>query len=301
MERPLSPGLRAELNRLCFAGRGAVLVQLSPLVAIFVSLFLAPLLLLLWVSLWRYDPAIFAPSSPTLENYVRFLTDPFYLMALGRTALLGLITTIVTIIVAYPVAYIMARSGPRARAALIFLILLPLLISVVVRVFGWMVILGDTGVLNTFLAWIGLIDEPLHIMESMVAVVIGLVQVEMAFAVMPIYSVLISIDRHIEEAAATLGARQWRVFREVVLPLSMPGVVGAAALVFSLSVAAFVQPQLLGGSGFFVMTTLIYQQVTATLNWPFAAAIGLILLVFALGMLSVVNAALRALSPRSGS
>lgn len=280
------------------SARSTALTQMAPLGAIFLLLFTVPMLLLFWVSLWRYDANGFGPTAPTFENYARFLTDPFYLAALGRTVLLGLVTMTVTVIVAYPVAVIMARSGPRVRAVLILLVLLPLLMSVVVRVFGWMVILGDTGVLNKLLAGLGLIDQPLRLMESMTSVVIGLVQVEMAFAVMPIYSALLGIDRHLDEAASTLGARPAQRFLRIVLPLSLPGVAGAAAVVFSLSVAAFVQPQLLGGSGFFVMTTLIYQQVTATLNWPFAAALGLILLAVALGMLAVINAGFRLVTPR---
>ncbi|MCO5089537.1 ABC transporter permease [Bosea sp. (in: a-proteobacteria)] len=280
-----------------FARTGALL-QMAPLGAIFLTLFAVPMLLLFWVSLWRYDVNGFGPTAPTVENYARFLTDPFYLAALGRTVLLGLVTTTVTVIVAYPVALIMARSGPRIRALLILLVLLPLLMSVVVRVFGWMVILGDTGVLNKFLVGLGLVEQPLRLMESMTSVVIGLAQVEMAFAVMPIYSALLGIDRHLDEAASTLGARPMRRFLRIVLPLSLPGVAGAAAVIFSLSVAAFVQPQLLGGSSFFVMTTLIYQQVTATLNWPFAAALGLILLAVALGMLALINAGFRLVMPR---
>ena len=278
-----------------FAGQWASLIQITPLAAIFGLLFVLPIMLLAWVSLWRYDPSSFGPTDLTLENYKRFLGDEFYISALLRTLVLGLITMTVTVLIAYPVALIMARSGPRARAALIFLILLPLLMSVVVRVFGWMVILGDTGLVNSFLQWTGLIAKPLRIMESMTAVVIGLAQVEMAFAVLPIYSSLIGIDRHLEEAASTLGAPPKKVFLNIVLPLSMPGVTAAAALVFSLSVAAFVQPQLLGGSSFFVMTTLIYQQVVATLNWPFAATIGLLLLVVSVVMLLGVNYVLRLL------
>lgn len=289
---------QAVLHSGGLSARTIALTQMAPLGGIFLLLFTVPMLLLFWVSLWRYDANGFGPTAPTFENYARFLTDPFYLAALGRTVLLGLVTMTVTVIVAYPVALIMARSGPRIRAVLILLVLLPLLMSVVVRVFGWMVILGDTGVLNKLLAGLGLIEQPLRLMESMTSVVIGLVQVEMAFAVMPIYSALLGIDRHLDEAASTLGARPGQRFLRIVLPLSLPGVAGAAAVVFSLSVAAFVQPQLLGGSGFFVMTTLIYQQVTATLNWPFAAALGLILLAVALGMLAVINAGFRLVTPR---
>lgn len=285
----VSLAVPSQSGRVRSRTRAGSYIQIAPLSAIFVVLFALPVLLLFWVSLWRYDPSSFQPTAPTLENYVRFFTDPFYLSALGRTIVLALITTFVTICLAYPTALIMARSGAKVRAFMIFLVLLPLLISVVVRVFGWMVILGDTGVINKFLLWTAVIDRPLAIMGSMNAVVIGLAQVEMAFAVMPIFSSLAGVNKHLEEAAGTLGAKPWQTFRLVILPLSMPGVAGAATLVFSLSAAAFVQPQLLGGSSFFVMTTLIYQQVMATLNWPFAAALGLILLLTSVFTLSVIG------------
>lgn len=291
-------GIRSYLNYVCFRAPFAAHVQLAPAFLCFVLLFATPMLLLFWVSLWRHDPNSFGPTAVTIENYTRFLLDPFYLKALWRTLFLGIVTTLITIVIAYPLAMLMTRVSAGVRSALILLILFPLMISVVVRVFGWMVILGDNGIVNSALEWLGLIDSPLHMMESMTAVIVGLVQVWMAFAVLPIYSALMSIGSQLEEASATLGASPWRTFRHVVLPLSMPGVAAGMSLVFSLTVASFVQPQLLGGTGYFVMTTLIYQQVSVTLNWPFAAAIGLILLVVAVVALVAMNILVKKLTPK---
>jgi len=290
--------LRRLANAVLFRSRASTLIQLSPGLLILVALFALPLLFLAWVSLWRHSPNSFGPTPLTLENYRRFLFDGFFLRSILRTLQLGIVTTLVTLALGYPLALIMARSTARVRGFLLVLVLTPLMVSVVVRVFGWMVILGDTGLINKALLALGLIDQPLRIMNTMAAVVIGLAQVEFAFMVLPIFSALLGVGRSLEEAAATLGASPWRVFRHVVLPLSLPGVAAGSALVFSLSVSAFVQPQLLGGSSFFVMTTLMYQQITATLNWPFGAAIGFIILGTALLTLILLGVAMRKISPR---
>lgn len=290
--------LRRRINDVAFRSAYAAQIQMAPAFICFAALFVVPLILLIWISLWRYEPNAFAPTALTLENYQRFLTDGFYLKALMRSIYLGLITTAITILIAYPLAYIMTKVSSGMRSAIILLVLFPLMISVVVRVFGWMVILGDTGIINNMLMAIGLINEPIHIMESVIAVVVGLVQVWMAFAVLPIYSSLMAINRHLEEASSTLGASKWRSFKHITLPLSVPGIAAAVSLVFSLTVASFVQPQLLGGSGYIVMTTLIYQQISVTLNWPFAAAIGIILLVFAVLALFLMNMVMKLFSPK---
>jgi len=260
---------------------------------IIVGLFTVPLLYLLWISFWQYDPNSFAPTPLTIANYQRFLTDSFYLAALTRTLQLGVVTTLVALAVAYPLALIMVTSSGPVRSLFLTLTLMPLMISVVVRVFGWIVILGNNGLLNNLLLDLGLIDRPLRIVHTMTAVVIGLVQVELPFMVMPIFSALLGVDRAVLEAASTLGANPWRVFRHVILPLSLPGVMAGSALVFSLTVSAFVQPQLLGGSRFFVMTTLMYQSITAVLNWPFGAAIGFLLLFVSLLTLGLFGLLLR--------
>lgn len=267
---------------------------------LFAVVFAIPVGLLVWVSLWRYDPASFGSTAPTLENYARLLGDSFYLGILGRTLLLGVVTTAATLLVAYPMALVLTRVPPRLRSALFLLLLVPLLMSVVVRVFGWMVILGNPGIVNTVLMSLGILEQPVRILGSMTAVVVGLVQVEMAFAVMPIYAALVTVNADIRQASRTMGAGPLTTFVHVTLPLSLPGVHAAATLIFSLSVAAFVQPQLLGGSSFMVMTTLIYEQVSVTLNWPFAAAAGVILLTGALASLLVMNRLFRALQPWEG-
>lgn len=277
-------------------GSGALMLA-SPLMTLFTVVFAIPVGLLVWISLWRYDPNSFGSTAPTLENYVRLLGDGFYLRILGRTLLLGVVTTAVTLLVAYPMAVVLTLVPPRLRSALFLLLLTPLLMSVVVRVFGWMVILGSPGILNNLLMFLGIIDAPVRILGSMSAVVIGLAQVEMAFAVIPIYAALGTASADIRQAARTLGAGPLTTFAQVTLPLSLPGVHAAATLIFSLSMAAFVQPQLLGGSSFMVMTTLIYEQVSVTLNWPFAAAAGVVLLAAALASLLVMNRLFRALQP----
>jgi len=293
--------IRRAINRLAFGGRSSWLVLAAPAMIFLLAVFVVPLALLGWVSLWQHSPDGFGPTAPTAENYLRFFGDAFFLEVLARTVLLSLATTAVALLIAYPLALYMIRASARVRAIIILLLLMPLLTSAVVRIFGWVVILGNNGLVNRALMGLGLIDQPVQILQTWVAVVIGLVNVELVFAVLPIFTALLGLDSSLREAAATLGATGWKTFRHVILPLSLPGVIAGSALVFVLAMASFIQPQLLGGARFMVMTMLMYQHATATLNWPFAAAISVILTVIALLSLFGLNRCARWMAGRARS
>jgi putative spermidine/putrescine transport system permease protein len=246
--------------------------------AVFLVLFVAPLAALFVVSLFRFDRSVGIVARVTLENYVKFLGDPFYLAILGRTLEIGVLVTLVTLLLGYPVAYHLTRVPPRRRAHLLLVILAPLLVSVVVRSFGWLVILGPNGLVNALLRGAGLIDEPLRLLYNEGAIVLGLTHVFLSFMVLSILAALGRIDPALIRAAQGLGATPWRAFLRVVLPLSVPGVVAGSLIVFSLSTSAFITPALLGGPRVKVMSYLAYQQTLMLADWPYGAAIAFVLL-----------------------
>jgi putative spermidine/putrescine transport system permease protein len=246
--------------------------------------FLLPLALLLAQS---FRPLVIgqpAPPGLTLANYVRFLGDPFYLGTLRATLGLGIFVTVLAMTVGYPVAYGLARGRHRGKALLRLCVVAPLLVSVVIRTYGWIVLLANNGVVNQTLLALGLIGEPVRFMFTYTGVTIGLVHFALPVAILSLVGVIEAVDPALEEAARSLGAGPGRTFLRITLPLTLPGLAAGSMLVFALTVAAFVTPALMGGPSLIVLSTLIYQQMTVTLEWGFGAAVATILLVVATGL-----------------
>lgn len=274
------------LNKIFFQGRWSRLIQLLPAFIIMTLVFIFPMIQLFTISLWKYNPTgVLLETDFTLENYLVYLNNPFYRSVVFNTFRLGFIVTIVCLIIGYILAYILARANLRYKNLFIFILLTPLFVSVVVRVFGWEVIMERNGVINCLLLSIGLIDEPIRMMRTEFAVIVGLVNVQLTFMVIPIYSILTSIRPSLEDAAKTLGANPLVCWFKITLPLSFPGVVAGWTLVFIMTINSYVQPSILGGPSFFVMATVIRSQITGSLNWPLAASSGFMLLIF--GLLAV--------------
>lgn len=256
-----------------------------PAILLLTVFFIGPMLVNFQESL-RLDKAY-----PSFGHYSKFFGDAYYLMVLGHTVLFGVGVTILCLVLGYPFAYALAEARGHWKAVLLFIVVAPLLTNVVVRSYGWMIVLGGTGLINTVLGRLGL--EPLDLMYTWTAVTIAMTHVLLPFAVLSIASVLEGRDRALEEAALTLGATPVRVFREVVFPLSLEGVVTAAILVFTLAVGSFVTVLLLGKTSTMTIAVLIYQQLTVVSNWGFGAAMGIILLALVLASLAL-HARLRA-------
>jgi putative spermidine/putrescine transport system permease protein len=246
-----------------------------PLAALFVAFFVAPLLVLAGVSLYA-EPAM---RSFSLAQYAKFFGDTFNLSILWATLLLGVKATLVCLLFGYPIAWICARAPARWQSALVFVVLLPILTSVVVRTFSWIVILGREGILNHSLQWLHLIDEPVRLLFTETGVIMVLAQVQMPLMVLPLLTTLSRIDPNLADASAALGAGEWRTFFRVTLPLSTPGLVAGCILVFSACVTAFVTQTLIGGARLLYMPLHIYQQAIGANNWPFAAAISVVFMV----------------------
>ena len=221
--------------------------------------------------------SVSGPDGPTLGHFARFLGDAFYLGLLWRTVRLSLIITVICAAIGFPLAYIMAHVGPRRRLWLIILVILPLMTSVVIRSFGWMVLLSRSGLVPELLRDLGLAGRGFALMNTEAAIVIGMVQVLLPFMALSILGVISRIDGRLEEAARTMGCSFLQAVRTVVLPLALPGIVAGSLLVFTLSASSFVTPNLLGGPRIQVLAASIYKSVTQTLEWPFAAAQAVIL------------------------
>lgn len=239
-------------------------------VAFLVVFFLVPLLFMLAYSFMErgiYGGVVYAF---TVEHYVRFF-DGLYLGILGRTVLYAIVTTVICLLMGYPVAYVIARAG-RWKNLLVFLVVLPFWTSFLVRTFAIIFLLRDTGLVNGLLLKLGLIDQPLTLLYTPFAVLAGLVYGYLPFMILPIYTSLEKLDTSLTEAAEVLGARPPARFLQIVLPLSLPGVVAGALLVFIPALGSFLTPDLLGGAKQMMIGNLVQNQFTAARNWPFGSA-----------------------------
>ena len=257
----------------------------APLTLFFSVFFLAPLAILIFVSL-HADTQM---TRLGLDQYARFLGDPFSLGVLGKTLSLGVEVTALCLVLGYPIAWLHVRSGRWAQTVIIFIALLPLLTSVVVRTFSWIVILGRQGIVNTALMTMGLIDTPLRLLYSEAGVVVALAQVQMPLMVLPLITALQRIDPNLADASFALGAGHWRTFRRVTLPLSLPGIVAGCLLTYAAAITAFITQTLVGGGQMLFMPMFIYQQASTLSNWPFAAAISIIFLIAVFAVVAVFN------------
>jgi len=222
----------------------------------------------------------------TLANYARLAADPVFLRVLASTLITAAIVTAWTIVLGYPVAFAIARSRPAVANIVLVVVLLPFWTSVLVRSYAWMVLLGRHGLINEALTAAGIIASPLRLLNTSLAVYIAMIHILLPYAILPLASVLRQIDGALLRAAAGLGANPWRVFRQVVLPLSLPGVVVGMLLVFVLSLGFYITPALVGGPRDTMLSMLITQQVDL-LNWPYAAALSTTLLAVALTLIGV--------------
>jgi putative spermidine/putrescine transport system permease protein len=258
----------------------------APLALFFAVFFVAPLLQLLWLSL--HSDA--AGLQWGIGQYLHFLADPFSLGVLGSTLLLGIEVTAVCLLLGFPIAWLYHRVGSRLQTVIILIVLLPLLTSVVVRTFAWIVILGRQGIINAALQSLGLIDAPLKLLYSRLGVVVALAQVQMPLMVLPLITALGRIDSNLDDASCSLGAGSWRTFWRIVLPLSLPGIIAGCTLTYAAAITAFITQSLIGGGQMLFMPMYLYQQASTLQNWPFAAAISIIFLLAVLAVVAIFTA-----------
>ncbi|WP_300055229.1 ABC transporter permease [uncultured Roseobacter sp.] len=224
----------------------------------------------------------------SLAHLTNALTDPLYWTTFQRSLNLALTTTLLCFVFGYPVAYLFLVGGKWTKRAILILTIAPLLTSGIVRTYAWLVILGGRGVVNSTLMNLGLIDQPLRIMNTHWAVLIGMVQIHLPVMILPLIAVMSRHDSRLVEASANLGASRLATLRTIVLPLSVPGIGTGAALVFTLSYTTFVVPQLLGGGNYLNAATMIYEQVVFSLEWSKGSVSSLILMVTCLIVLVAI-------------
>ena len=259
-------------------GRGAALLLAAPAVTAYALVLLLPLGGLLLLALHGFDPVRGVLPGWGGENFADLLTDPLFGEAMARTFRVAALVTAICLLLGVPEAWIIHRMPPAWRGVTLLLVVGPLLVSVVVRTFGWMVLLGTGGLLNQALVALGVPGAPFRILFTEGAIVLGLVHVMLPLVVLAVWASLGRLDPALARAAEGLGAGPFTVFRRVVLPNIMPGVLGGALMVFCLSASAFATPAILGGKRLKVVTTMAYNEFLNTLNWPLGAAIAVLLL-----------------------
>ena len=247
-----------------------------------------PIAILFRYSFNQFRPRVMMVEAFTLENYVKFFTDPYYLAVLFTTLRVALICTAICLVLGFPLAYVLARTQTRFKNLLIMAVVLPLFVGNAVRAAGWMTLFGSKGALNSALVGLGLIHEPLQIMYTELAVIIGVIAVNLPYMVLTLQSVLEGISRSVEEAAFSLGADPMRMFRRVLVPLALPGIIAGVILTFILGMNAYATPVLLGGPQFKMMGPLVYGQFKLN-NWPFGAAVAFVLMTATLVLTASAN------------
>ncbi len=261
----------------------------APALVLFVVMLLIPLVMTAVLSFNSFD--FYGGIKPTfgLDNYADVLSDSYFYEIFMRTFLIALATTVISAVIGTPQAYFMLRMHPFWRSVMILVVLGPLLISVVVRTLGWAILLGNNGVINEALRSLGLIDSPLKMMYTSGGIVLALVHVMVPFMILAVWAALQRQDPATERAAESLGAKPSTVFRRIVLPQAMPGILSGSLIVFSLSASAFATPAVLGGRRVKVVSTTVYDEFLNTLNWPLGAAIAMLLLMSVLAIMIAWN------------
>ena len=280
------------------AARGWVaFVLLAPGLTMLTLFLLVPLGLIVVISVFTYSPTQIWLPPVTTANYEKFF-DPYYLGVTWTTVRIGLVTTLVCALLGYPLAYFLARLRSRWLGLCLFLLITPLMVSSVIRIFGWLVILGRQGLVNTALGAVGFARVDLLYNEP--AVVVGLTELLLPFMVLPLMTAIETIPRSVEEAARNLGAGSFALFQRVLLPLSLPGLVSGALLVYSVSISALVTPALMGGRKTRMLGNLVYDEVLTSMNWPFASAIAVVLLIVTGAVMATYLRTMRILARRVG-
>jgi putrescine transport system permease protein len=272
--------------------RGRALVTAVPYVWLLLF-FLIPFAIVLKISFSStliamppYEPLLHWTAEKVVQiklnfgNYAFLVEDNLYWMAYLNSIKVAAISTLLCLLIGYPIAYSIARSNPSTRNILMLLIVLPFWTSFLLRVYAWIGILKNNGLLNNFLMWIGVIDQPIQMLQTDFAVYVGIVYSYLPFMILPLYANLEKMDLTLLEAAADLGSKPWEAFIKVTLPLSMPGIIAGCLLVFIPAVGEFVIPSLLGDPGMLMIGKVLWTEFFNNRDWPVASAVAIALLLF---------------------
>jgi len=272
--------------------RYAHLGLLSPAVILMFVIFVISMSMLFINSAYHFN-GLNIDRIITFEAWPKFFSDPFYWQVLGTTLKQGAVTTFYTVIIGYPTAYAVTRlRSPGLKFFFFILIFSPLLTSVVIRSFGWLILLGDLGFINYVLKYLRIIEEPIKMIYNFRGVTISLTHVLLPFTIFPIISVMTQMDPTLKEASNDLGANRWVTFRRVTWPLTLPGLITGAQITFILAAGAYATPSILGGGRVMVLPAQIYEAIVV-LNWPMAAVQAMVLLAITLVIVFIFNLLIR--------
>lgn len=232
--------------------------------------------------------SLFSPDF-TFKHYLYFFQNPLYAKVMWITIQISFLSTLTSLLVGYPVAYVLRRARPGLRNFFLLVIVLSFMISLLVRNYSWIIVLQRNGVINLLLKSFGLIDQPLILLHNKFSTMVGMTHIFTPYIIFPVYSVMMGIDLNLEKAAQNLGATRWQTFWRVTFPLSLPGIGAGALLVFIMALGFFITPALLGGRKELMLSNLIEIQVVDLLNWPFASAMSVVLLVVTLIIFFIYN------------
>jgi ABC-type spermidine/putrescine transport system permease subunit I len=276
---PAPPSIGEVILEKLTSGRGIWPAVPAIVVLVVVAVIPFAMLLSLGFSTIVVEQGNIVSQTFSLEYLSAALSDPLYWITFQRSLTLGLSTMVLCLVLGYPVAYLFLIGGPWTRRLILILTIAPLLTSGIVRTYAWIVILGGRGVLNAALLELGFISRPLRIINTEWAVLVGMAQIHLPVMILPLIAVMSRHDRRLEEASANLGASRIGTLKNVILPLSAPGIGAGCALVFTLSYTTFVVPQLLGGGNYLNAATMVYEQVVYSLEWSKGAVTSIILMV----------------------
>lgn len=251
---------------------------LSPALSAVFLLLVVPVCFIVVYSFWLRAPTGADIPAFQFGNYAKFFADFFYPSILIRTIRVSLETVAICLVMGYIPAYFFYQSKTKYKAVLLLLIMLPFWVSFIIRTMSWVNILGDTGLFNHLMIKFGILSSPLPMLYNEGSVILGLVQYLLPFMILNVYVSLEGIDKSLHEAAQSLGCTEWQAFKEVTLPLSLPGISAGCLLVFVLTAGTYLSPMILGGPGNDMIANLIFKRVIGTLDWPFGSAISVILL-----------------------
>ena len=279
--------LRRWLAAVGISGRALVIAAPALWLAIF---FLIPLAIVFQVSLSQsairippYDPLITSEEGTVqmtlhLSNFIRLFEDSIYINAYLNSIKIAFISTVFALLIGYPMAYTIARASDRWRNVLLMLVILPFWSSFLLRVYAWIGMLKNEGIINSFLQWIGITSAPIQMLQTDFAVYVGIVYTYLPFMILPLYTNLVKLDGSLLEASADLGSRPWQTFISVTLPLSLPGIIAGSMLVFIPAIGEYVIPSLLGGSGFLMIGRVLFDEFFLNRDWPMASALAFAML-----------------------
>ncbi|WNJ90198.1 ABC transporter permease [Bosea sp. 685] len=275
------------------SGLALVVLLLAPIALVNALGFLVPVLNLARMSFYEVEPTGAMREVYTLATWLTVFKDTFYAELIVNSITVSLGITLLTLVCSYPIALYLHRSSGTWRTILLVLVISPLLTSAVVRTYGWIAILSESGLVNNALSAFGI--APLRLMFNKTGVVIGLTEILMPYMILALLAGFGRLDPRVEEAASTLGAPPFTIFRRIILPLTLPGIALGCLLCFVLAVSSFITPKLLSGGRVFLLATEIYDQAIVTLNWPLAATLSILVLVIFGGALVLYTRALRAI------